>query len=240
MFTKTMSARGGTAFGGKKLVLLSVCLLLLSGCGTAIKTSKDKGVNQNLNQAQTETAAEAKKIVDLKETIDAMGHENLLENYNQAIIKTNMGDITVEFYNEDSPLTVNNFLNLADQSFYDETKFHRVIKGFMIQAGDPLSRDDNSADDGTGGPGYRFNDEFNDNKLVKGSLAMANSGPNTNGSQFFIVTVASTPWLDGLHTNFGKVIEGMDIVTAIEGSKTGARDYPVEPIIIESIELIAK
>jgi len=175
----------------KKLLLLSVCLLLLAGCGTKINTNKNMEINQNLNQAQTEL--DAKKISDLNETIDAMGHENLLDDYNQAIIKTNMGDIKVEFYNDDSPLTVNNFLNLAEQGFYDETKFHRVIKGFMIQAGDPLSRDDNPADDGTGGPGYRFNDEINENKLVKGSLAMANSGPNTNGSQFFIVTVASTP-----------------------------------------------
>ena len=139
-----------------------------------------------------------------------------LVEYKSAIIKTNMGDIEVEFFVEKAPLTVTNFTGLADIGFYDGTKFHRVIKDFMIQSGDPLSKDDTKeAEWGTGGPGYAFKDEINDEKLVRGAIAMANSGPNTNGSQFFIVTAQATPWLDGKHTVFGKVVGGMDVVLAI-------------------------
>ena len=163
---------------------------------------------------------------------------DLAQEYSQAIIKTSLGDITVEFYSEESPQTVNNFLNLAKDGFYNNTKFHRVIKDFMIQGGDPNSKSDDVMTYGTGGPGYKFKDEINNYKLVAGSLAMANSGPNTNGSQFFIVTTESTPWLDGMHTNFGKVISGMEVVRQIESTETGARDVPVSPIIINSIELI--
>ncbi|MFA5187840.1 MAG: peptidylprolyl isomerase [Patescibacteria group bacterium] len=164
--------------------------------------------------------------------------EDLLSQYNGAIIKTNLGDIKVKFYNLDSPLTVNNFLNLAKKGFYDGTKFHRVIKDFMIQGGDPNSKDDNWADDGMGGPGYKFKDEINTHKLVRGSLAMANSGSNTNGSQFFIVTKESTPWLDGSYNNFGEVISGMEAVDKIEAVKTNENDHPLDDIIIKSIELI--
>jgi cyclophilin family peptidyl-prolyl cis-trans isomerase len=159
--------------------------------------------------------------------------------FTKAVLKTSKGDITVEFFNEDSPKTVENFVNLSKAGFYDGTKFHRVIKDFMIQGGDPLSKDDSKEGVwGTGGPEYRFEDEINENKLVRGSLAMANSGPNTNGSQFFVVTVEATPWLDGRHTNFGTVIEGMDIVDAIENVETAPGDRPLEPILLDSIELI--
>ena len=118
-------------------------------------------------------------------------------------------------------------MNLAQLGFYNNTKFHRVIKDFMIQGGDPNSRDDDWSNDGLGGPGYRFKDEFNSHLLVRGSLAMANSGPNTNGSQFFIVTASSTPWLDGHHVNFGQVINGMDIVDKIENLPVNENDHPV-------------
>ncbi|MDA2922446.1 peptidylprolyl isomerase [Patescibacteria group bacterium AH-259-L07] len=154
------------------------------------------------------------------------------------MLKTNFGDITIILYNQDSPFTVNNFLNLAQSGFYDNTKFHRVIKDFMLQGGDPNSRDDNWADDGIGGPGYRFKDEINQHQLVRGSLAMANAGRNTNGSQFFIVTAEAVPWLDGKHTNFGYVTEGMDVVDAIEGVATNEQDHPTRDVIIESIELL--
>ena len=163
--------------------------------------------------------------------------ENLTEQFNQAVIKTNFGDIKVEFYGQESPVTVNNFLNLAKKGFYDNTKFHRVMKDFMIQGGDPNSKDDDWSDDGAGGPGYSFQDEFNNHKLIKGSLAMANSGPNTNGSQFFIVTKEATPWLDNKHTNFGYVIEGMDAAEKIEAVETNDRDHPIEDVIIKSIIL---
>jgi len=164
--------------------------------------------------------------------------ENLLQQYSQAMIKTSQGDITVKLYNEDSPVTVNNFLNLAKSGFYNQTKFHRVIKDFMIQGGDPLSKESDVSVYGTGGPGYKFSDEFNSHKLVAGSLAMANSGPNTNGSQFFIVTASETPWLDGRHTNFGEVISGMDVVKKIEAVQTGVNDRPLEPVVVLSIELV--
>jgi len=162
------------------------------------------------------------------------------DKYQTAIIKTNQGDIKVEFFAKDSPTTVNNFLKLSKEGFYDKTTFHRVIKDFMIQGGDPNSKDDDWSNDGQGGPGYKFEDEFNSHKLVKGSLAMANSGPNTNGSQFFIVTADSTPHLDGKHTNFGKVIEGIEIVEKIENVKTNNNDHPEKNVIIENIELIEK
>ncbi|MDD5290929.1 MAG: peptidylprolyl isomerase [Patescibacteria group bacterium] len=164
--------------------------------------------------------------------------EDLASRVSQAVIKTNLGDIVVAFYSQESPLTVNNFLNLAKAGFYNGTKFHRVIKNFMIQGGDPLSKDDNWADDGTGGPGYQFQDEINEHKLVRGSLAMANSGPNTNGSQFFIVTAESTPWLDGKHTNFGYVASGMEIVDKIEAGEANENDHPLADITIKSIELV--
>lgn len=156
-------------------------------------------------------------------------------NKDIVVIKTNMGDITVKLYTEDSPVTTTNFITLAEDDFYDGVKFHRVIKGFMIQGGDPNSKDDNWADDGTGGPGYAFDDEFNMHKLVQGSLAMANSGPDTNGSQFFIVTAPATPHLDGKHTNFGEVIEGMDVVDKIENVKTGVADHPLDDVVIEDV-----
>lgn len=159
--------------------------------------------------------------------------------FTRAAISTNFGDIIVRFYNEDAPKTVANFTKLAGEGFYDNVKFHRVIKDFMIQSGDPLSKDDSKQNSwGTGGPGYKFEDEFNNHKLVRGSLAMANSGPNTNGSQFFIVTAEATSWLDGRHTNFGEVIEGMDVVDKINLVATeGPNDRPVTPVIINEIRL---
>ncbi|MDA2936159.1 peptidylprolyl isomerase [Patescibacteria group bacterium AH-259-L05] len=164
--------------------------------------------------------------------------KNLVSQYTQVVLKTNFGDITIILYNQDSPFTVNNFLNLAQSGFYDNTKFHRVIKDFMLQGGDPNSRDDDWTDDGIGGPGYRFKDEINQHPIIRGSLAMANAGQNTNGSQFFIVTAIAVPWLDGKHTNFGYVDEGMDVVDAIEGVATNERDHPTRDVIIKTIELL--
>ena len=158
-----------------------------------------------------------------------------------AIMKTNFGNITLELFPKDAPKTVENFVKLSKSGFYNGAKFHRVIKGFMIQGGDPNSKDSDWSDDGRGGPGYVFSDEINANKLVRGSLAMANAGPNTNGSQFFIVTAESTPWLDGKHTVFGRVIEGMDAVLKIENVQTDkAKNHPFQDIVIESIAIRAK
>ncbi len=155
-----------------------------------------------------------------------------------AVLKTSMGEIEVAFFRTEAPKTVENFEKLARGGFYTNTKFHRVIKSFMIQAGDPFSREDSfKAQWGTGGPGYTFEDEINSHKIVRGVLAMANAGPGTNGSQFFIVTAQATPWLDGKHTVFGKVVRGMDTVDKIDNTPTGERDIPKTPIVIESITL---
>jgi cyclophilin family peptidyl-prolyl cis-trans isomerase len=148
----------------------------------------------------------------------------------QATMQTNQGAIGLELYDEDAPKTVGNFKKLASEGFYDGLVFHRVIKDFMIQGGCPQGT-------GTGGPGYTFEDEPNDHKIERGALAMANAGPNTNGSQFFIVTTPAAPWLDGKHTVFGKVTSGMDVVDAIEGTRTDGRDKPVDDQRIESVTL---
>ena len=141
---------------------------------------------------------------------------------------TNHGDIVLELFDEDAPETVANFRRLAEDGFYDGLIFHRVIPDFMIQGGCPEGT-------GTGGPGYTFKDEINDHKVVRGALAMANAGPNTNGSQFFIVTTQSAPWLDGKHTVFGEVTEGMDVVDTIGELPTDARDRPQQEARIERL-----
>ena len=147
-----------------------------------------------------------------------------------ARLHTNRGAIQLELFAEEAPRTVDNFAKLARDGFYDGVIFHRVIPDFMIQGGDPTGT-------GRGGPGYTFEDEINEHKVVRGALAMANSGPNTNGSQFFIVTADSCPWLDGLHTVFGHVTSGMEVVDAISTVPRDARDRPREDVVIERIEL---
>jgi len=138
-----------------------------------------------------------------------------------AVMETSAGDITLELWPDKAPQTVGNFVGLAKQGYYDDLVFHRIIHDFMIQGGCPKGT-------GTGGPGYDFADEINDRKLVRGTLAMANAGPNTNGSQFFIVTADATPWLDGAHTGFGRVIDGEDVVETLGTTPTGPGDRPRE------------
>jgi peptidyl-prolyl cis-trans isomerase B (cyclophilin B) len=147
-----------------------------------------------------------------------------------ATIHTNHGPIAIELHEDDAPKTVANFTKLAGEGFYDGVIFHRVIPDFMIQGGDPTGT-------GSGGPGYTFEDEFNDHKIVRGALAMANAGPNTNGSQFFIVTTEAASWLDGKHTVFGRVTDGMDVVNEISALETDARDRPRTDVAIERVEL---
>lgn len=244
----------------KKIAILFFILFFASACGNSeIETtdySKNTGIDIDLGDMQTETSKlletekadatedeAATKDSEAEETevdltkIDPNQFKDLVNKYDSAVIETNYGDITIKFYNADSPFTVNNFMNLADNGFYDNTKFHRIIEGFMIQAGDPNSKDDDWTDDGRGGPAYRFNDEFNNHKIVRGSLAMANAGPDTNGSQFFIVTAEATPNLDGKHTNFGYVIDGMDVVDEIEAAKINENSHPLKDVVIESIIL---
>jgi peptidyl-prolyl cis-trans isomerase B (cyclophilin B) len=247
------------------MVLLVGAVLTLSACGTN-QTASSAAVGtvptiDNINNyAATETAPAATTATNQTADVNTVpapaadlasstvatttmsnrvipGQEDLFAQYSGAIIKTNFGDITVKFYPE-SPITTNNFMNLAKSGFYDGTKFHRVIKDFMIQGGDPNSKDSDWSNDGLGGPGYKFNDEINNHNLVQGSLAMANSGPNTNGSQFFIVTATSTPWLDGHYNNFGYVTSGMDVALKIQDVPTNSNDHPLSDVTVNSIELI--
>jgi cyclophilin family peptidyl-prolyl cis-trans isomerase len=148
----------------------------------------------------------------------------------KAVLHTNHGDIAVELHDADAPKTVENFTKLARDGFYDGLAFHRVMPDFMIQGGDPRG-------DGTGGPGYTFDDEINDHRVERGALAMANAGPNTNGSQFFIVIAEACPWLDGKHTVFGRVTSGMDVVDAISNLPRDARDRPRADARIDRVEL---
>ncbi|MDD5109600.1 MAG: peptidylprolyl isomerase [Patescibacteria group bacterium] len=154
-------------------------------------------------------------------------------------METTLGNITLDLYPGDAPNTVANFVRLAQSGYYDGTRFHRVINDFMIQGGDPLSKDVASKDRwGTGGPDEMFADEINSRKLVRGSLAMANRGPDTNGSQFFIVTKEATPWLDGKHTNFGQVVGGMDVVEKIGQVKVDANDRPLNDVIVKKVTVL--
>jgi cyclophilin family peptidyl-prolyl cis-trans isomerase len=147
-----------------------------------------------------------------------------------ATIHTNHGAIAIELFDGDAPKTVENFLKLSREGFYNGVIFHRIIPDFMIQGGDPTGT-------GSGGPGYQFDDEFNDNKVVRGALAMANAGPNTNGSQFFIVTTEAASWLDGKHTVFGQVTDGMDVVDTISDVTTGPGDRPLADVVIERVDV---
>ncbi len=147
-----------------------------------------------------------------------------------ATLHTNHGPISIELFDEDAPKTVGNFVKLAGDGFYDGVIFHRVIPDFMIQGGDPTGT-------GSGDPGYSFEDEINEHKVERGALAMANAGPNTNGSQFFIVTAEATPWLDGKHTVFGRVTDGIDVADTISTVPTDSQDKPRDPVVIERVDL---
>jgi cyclophilin family peptidyl-prolyl cis-trans isomerase len=153
-----------------------------------------------------------------------------LPGVSRATVHTSAGPITLELFDDDAPKTVRNFRTLAEKGFYDGLVFHRIIKDFMIQGGCPEGT-------GTGGPGYTFEDEPNQHRVVRGALAMANAGPNTNGSQFFLVTASECPWLDGKHTVFGRVAEGMDAVDKLDAVSTDGADRPLEPQSIEQVEL---
>lgn len=219
----------------KKIVPALLFILLLSGCTKTNKVNYYNNTSGNESASQTTTP----EVTNETHMTPPNQTEDLTKVYSGATLVTSQGNIELAFYSE-SPMTVNNFLTLAKDGFYNGTLFHRVITDFMIQGGDPNSKNADRSTHGTGGPGYQFSDEFNDHKLVRGSLAMANSGPNTNGSQFFIVTAQETPWLDGKHTNFGYVVSGMDVVDKIEKLAVDATDHPVADVKIEKIELKKK
>lgn len=225
------------------LILGAVFIILIALGASLVK----------LNKKNLTTGLEADASIKLDKAITGAQkkEKNVPENNSQtqqemqqlfATIKTNLGDIQLELFLKDAPVAVQSFVSLAQSGFYNGTKFHRVIKDFMIQGGDPNSKDNNWEDDGMGGPNYSFKDEINSHKLVRGTLAMANAGPDTNGSQFFIVTAESTPWLDGKHTVFGQVIQGMDVVSKIENVPTdpSRNDHPKQDVIVESIEITSR
>ncbi len=218
------------------IVVLAIIFGLYSMAGETpmAETTQETANAQEQTVPEVVTPAAQGEQINKETKEEVMTEEN--NTITKATFKTNQGDITVELYTEDAPKTVANFVKLAGEGFYDGIKFHRVIKGFMIQGGDPLSKTEGTAW-GTGGPGYQFEDEIHaNNKNNKYTLAMANSGPNTNGSQFFINT-ADNNFLDPKHTVFGKVVAGVETVDAIEGTETQPGDRPTEAQVIESIVL---
>lgn len=220
-------------------VFIILTIFLIIGLAAAIFAYYSLSKKENYVIIKTEKEAEEISKTDGQKNnlnADNVGDKNIIQN--TAVIKTNFGDIKLKLFNSDAPKTAENFIKLSKSGFYDKVKFHRVIKGFMIQGGDPKSKDDNWTDDGAGGPGYSFEDEINSHKMVKGVIAMANSGPDTNGSQFFIVTADAAPWLDGKHTVFGEVTEGIDTIFKIENVSVNQNDHPTKDVIIEKIEII--
>ncbi len=208
------------------IILVSVYLSFRTGVG-----SKHRDVIKAIDSEVT-YASTTDSLIPEKEKVLVINKDKIT----MATLHTNKGDIKIEFYDKVTPNTVANFRKLAESGFYDDVKFHRVIKDFMIQGGDPLSKNDEDMFRwGTGGPGYKFEDEITpENRNDTGTISMANSGPDTNGSQFFI-NVKDNNFLDTKHTVFGKVTSGMDVVNAIQNVAVGDRDIPLEPIVIESI-----
>jgi len=242
----------------KKVYIFLLVVLLFTGIAVCVivfrsdKTPVDN--NDSINNFEECIAAgypamesypRQCKTPDGKSFTEYIGNEeednNILNLSNNMVVimQTNLGEIKIELFSSDAPKTVENFVKLARSGFYDNVKFHRVIKGFMIQSGDPLSKDDSLKNKwGTGGPGYTFADEIHSNNYnVAGTISMANAGSDTNGSQFFINTIDNN-YLDSKHTVFGKVIEGMDVVRSIENTATEGPDRPIDDVVIESIKII--
>jgi cyclophilin family peptidyl-prolyl cis-trans isomerase len=242
-----------------RFMALLVFVFVLSGCGKSSKEGEainpydpdyipgvmntKKDVEKKINDVTNKRDMEIQNEMNGDNAeVKGEASENLAKKYPFAIIRTNMGDIKVKFDGANAPKTVENFLKLANGKFYDGVKFHRVIKGFMIQGGDPLSKDDSKKSQwGTGGPGYKFADELKGTeKYLQGTLAMANSGPNTNGSQFFIVTADPGYPLPPNYTVFGQVVSGMDTALKIENVQTGPNDRPVEDVAINGVQVLEK
>jgi cyclophilin family peptidyl-prolyl cis-trans isomerase len=220
---------------------IAIIILALVLRGNAKKSDSDESPlpsTPNIQQVDTIQEGNTTSPETTSPLSTDTSSKKTMEHYTQATLTTSAGTIVIELDRERTPHTVQNFVTLASSGFYNGTRFHRVIKDFMIQGGDPLSKDDTKqAYWGTGGPGYQFADEIGStNSNAVGTIAMANAGPNTNGSQFFI-NVADNSFLNTKHTVFGKVIKGYDIVEKMSTTKTGPQDRPVEPITITSITL---
>jgi peptidylprolyl isomerase len=219
----------------RNILIIFTFALILSGCTQQEEETvfDNSGTNIPVNTNESSSSEDEKKDNQQEENME---NENTQPQENKTVIlKTSKGDIKLELFLEKMPITARNFLKLAESNFYDGVTFHRVIPNFMIQGGDPLSKDDNPANDGTGGPGYFIEDEFHSEFTNEpGTIAMANAGPNTGGSQFFI-NVANNDFLDSKHPVFGKILEGMDVVESIVSVEKDARDRPLENVVIESI-----
>lgn len=218
------------------LVIITILIGYASGANKTVNNKEIKGLSEIIaTSTNTKTETNASSTVSDNKIIN---QNNMVNTINQVVtLETSMGNIDLELFTDKAPKTVANFLKLSKSGFYENTKFHRVIKDFMIQGGDPYTKGEDTSVYGTGGPGYKFEDEQNDLSMVRGMLAMANSGPNTNGSQFFIVTISDAGWLTGKHTIFGKVISGMDVVDKIEATKTTGEPYnrPITPVVINKV-----
>lgn len=224
-----------------KLAIIGVLIIIFGGIFVFWQSSKNSDEASTVNDYQSPTMAPTKVVTPAtinEKLLVTNIPKNEMKSFTQATLRTNKGDITIKLNSLSTPNTVLSFVTLAQKGFYNGTKFHRVIKGFMNQGGDPFSKDDSLKDRwGTGGPGYTFKDEIQgDNSNDIGTISMANAGPNTNGSQFFI-NVVNNSSLNDKHTVFGKVISGLEVVNAINNVATDKRDRPLEPVIIESIDL---
>lgn len=206
-----------------------------------IKENAEKNISNAVN-TENEKINNSLNVTNMNEQKNSNIPSDLSEKYSAVLIKTNLGEIKIKLDAKSAPITVNNFLKLAQDNFYSNVKFHRVIKGFMIQAGDPLSKNEAMKSRwGTGGPGYQFNDELSGKETYpQGTLAMANAGPNTNGSQFFIVTASPAAPLPPSYTVFGQVVDGLDVALKIENVETGVNDQPLENVTIETITPLEK
>jgi cyclophilin family peptidyl-prolyl cis-trans isomerase len=223
------------------LILLASVVTILSACSKDESKDYFSGMISINEKAQDQIRGSVDK--ENKKLNNVLNENNMNEEKNQIVsMKTSLGEIQLELFSDSAPATAKNFSDLAGKGFYDGTKFHRVIKGFMIQGGDPLSKDESKKSMwGTGGPGYKFDDELTGTeKYLQGTLAMANSGPDTNGSQFFIVTASPEAPLPPSYTVFGKVISGLDIALEIENVQTAPNDQPMEDVVIESVTVLEK
>lgn len=218
-----------------KNLVTALAVILILGVGAyfgyqAMQEEPAQTTTETLNYDANNTSTENTQVTEQTPTPPASTTETEAPASTVIAFETSQGNFKVTLDGKAAPKTVANFVKLANEGFYNGLIFHRVIEDFMIQGGDP-------AGNGTGGPGYQFEDEFNSNKAVRGAIAMANSGPNTNGSQFFIITSEATPWLDGKHTVFGRVTAGMDVIDKIEGVETGPMDRPVKDVIMTKVSV---
>lgn len=227
-----------------KTILVIVGLIVVIGLlfmAVIINNNNSNPIENIMNNEQNksdDTTANETSVGSDTDNDTNIDSGSIIDKEVKITLKTNLGDIGLELYPSKAPKTVENFVSLAKDDFYDGTRFHRVIDNFMIQGGDPNSKDESKKSIwGTGGPGYTFEDEENDIALERGVIAMANSGPDTNGSQFFIITADQTPWLQGMHTAYGKVISGMEVVEEIENVETNSGDQPQKDIIVEDVEV---